>query len=150
MEFHVLGSVEVVQNGNGSIQLGGPKQRAVLAHLLLRANHLVPTEVLIDEVWGDEPPETARNAVQSYASHLRKALGPDRLEGSRAGYRLLVEPSELDAAKFQSLLRDARRLLPIDAGAAVGAFDHALDLWRGSGRWRIASKRSSRSGSTLR
>jgi DNA-binding SARP family transcriptional activator/WD40 repeat protein len=131
MEFRVLGSIEVFEEGNGSIALGGPKQRAVLAHLLLRANHLVPTEVLIDEVWGEEPPETVRNALQSYTSHLRKALGPERLEGSRAGYRLMAEPSELDAHRFQSLLRDARRLLPIDGRAAVGAFDHALALWRG-------------------
>jgi DNA-binding winged helix-turn-helix (wHTH) protein len=130
MELRVLGSIEVFEEGNGSIALGGPKQRAVLAHLLLRANHLVPTEVLIDEVWGEEPPETVRNALQSYTSHLRKALGPERLEGSRAGYRLIAEPSELDAHRFQSLLRDARRLLPIDASAAVGAFDHALALWR--------------------
>lgn len=138
----MLGSVEVVQNGNGSIQLGGPKQRAVLAHLLLRANHLVPTEVLIDEVWGETPPETARNAVQSYASHLRKALGPDRLEGSRAGYRLRAEPTEIDATRFQSLLRDARRLLPIDARAAVGAFEHALELWRGPAFADLAAERS--------
>jgi DNA-binding SARP family transcriptional activator/WD40 repeat protein len=131
MEFRVLGSIEVFEEGNGSITLGGPKQRAVLAQLLLRANHLVPADVLIDEVWGDEPPETARNALQSYASHLRKSLGAERLEGSRAGYRLRAEPSELDATRFQSLLRDARRLLPIDATAAIGAFNHALDLWRG-------------------
>jgi DNA-binding SARP family transcriptional activator/WD40 repeat protein len=131
VEFRVLGSIEVVEEGNGSIGLGGPKQRAVLAHLLVRANHLVPTGVLIDEVWGEEPPETARNALQSYASHLRKALGAERLAGGRAGYRLLVEPSELDAVRFQALLRDARRLLPIDARAAVGAFDHALAIWRG-------------------
>jgi DNA-binding SARP family transcriptional activator len=131
VEFRVLGSIEVFEDGNGSIPLGGPKQRAVLAHLLLRANHLVPTEVLIDEVWGEDPPETARNALQSYASHLRKSLGSTRLEGSRAGYRLRTEPSELDADRFRSLLRDARRLLPIDARAAVGAFDHALALWRG-------------------
>src|SRR5215207_7170919 len=68
VEFRVLGSIEVFEEGNGSITLGGPKQRAVLAHLLLRANHLVPADVLIDEVWGEEPPETARNALQSYAS----------------------------------------------------------------------------------
>ena len=142
MEFRVLGSIEVFEEGNGSIPLGGPKQRAVLAHLLLRANHLVPTEVLIDEVWGDEPPETARNALQSYASHLRKALGPERLEGSRAGYRLKAEPSELDAARFQSILRDARRLLPIDPSAAVGSFNHALDLWRGPAFADLAAETS--------
>ena len=131
VEFRMLGAIEVSLDGGGPVALGGPKQRAVLAHLLLRANHLVPAEVLIDEVWGEEPPDTARNAVQSYASHLRKALGPERLEGSRAGYRLRVESSELDVARFQTLLRNARRLLPIDADAAVGAFNHALDLWRG-------------------
>jgi WD40 repeat protein/DNA-binding SARP family transcriptional activator len=131
VEFRVLGSIEVFEEGDGSMALGGPKQRAVLAHLLLRANHLVPAEVLIDEVWGEEPPETARNTLQTYASRLRQALGAERLEGSRAGYRLRAEPSELDAVCFQSLLRDARRLLPIDARAAVGAFDHALALWRG-------------------
>ena len=131
VEFRLLGSVEVVEQGNGAISLGGPRQRAVLAHLLLRANNLVPTEVLIDEVWGDEPPEAARNALQSYASHLRKAIGPGRLEGSRAGYVLRADPSEVDTVRFQSLLRDARRLMPIDPKAAVAAFDAALSLWRG-------------------
>jgi DNA-binding SARP family transcriptional activator/WD40 repeat protein len=145
MEFRILGSIEVVENGDGPIPLGGPKQRAVLAHLLLRANHLVPTDVLIDEVWGEEPPETVRNALQSYASHLRKALGAERLEGSRAGYVLRAEPSELDAVRFRSLLRDARRILPIDAKAAVDAFDHALDLWRGPAFGDLATEPSLRS-----
>jgi len=145
MEFWVLGSMEVIENGRGPIPIGGPKQRAVLAHLLLRANHLVPTDVLIDQVWGEEPPETVRNALQTYASHLRKALGPERLEGSRAGYILRAEPAELDAVRFQSLLRDARRLLPIDAKAAVGAFDHALDLWRGPAFADLSAEPSLRS-----
>ncbi|MCI0633149.1 MAG: protein kinase [Actinobacteria bacterium] len=131
VEFRVLGAVEVVQDGDGAVSLGGPKQRAILAHLLLRANNLVPAEVLIDEVWGEEPPETVRNSLQTHASHLRKALGPGRLEGSRAGYVLRADPSEVDAHRFQSLLRDARRLLPIDPKAAVAAFDDALSLWRG-------------------
>jgi DNA-binding SARP family transcriptional activator/WD40 repeat protein len=145
MEFRILGSIEVVENGGGPIALGGPKQRAVLAQLLLRANHLVPTDVLIDEVWGEEPPETVRNALQSYASHLRKALGAERLEGSRAGYLLKAEPSELDAMRFRSLVRDARRLLPIDAKAAVDAFNHALDLWRGPAFGDLATEPSLRS-----
>ena len=144
MEFRVLGMIEVSQNGSGPIPLGGPKQRAVLAHLLMRADHVVPTDVLIDEVWGEEPPETARNALQSYASHLRKALGAERVEGSRAGYRLRAEPAEIDVARFQTLLRDARRILPIDARAAVGAFDHALALWRGPAFADLAGERSLR------
>jgi DNA-binding SARP family transcriptional activator len=54
-----------VDAGAGPIPLGGPKQRAVLAHLVLRANQLVPTETLVDEIWGDEPPEQARNVIQT-------------------------------------------------------------------------------------
>lgn len=131
VEFRILGSLEVSEDGGGPIPLGGPKQRAVLAHLLLRANHLVPTEVLIDEVWGEDPPEAVRNSLQSYASHLRKALGSGRLEGSRAGYLLRADSSEVDLVRFQSLVRDARRMMPIDAESAAGTFDHALALWRG-------------------
>ena len=142
MEFRVLGAIEVSDVDRVAIPIGGPKQRAVLAHLLLRVNHLVPTEVLIDEVWGEDPPETARNALQSYASHLRKALGPERLEGGRAGYRLRAEPSELDLVRFRSKLRNARRLLPIDAAAAVDAFNHALDLWRGPAFGDLATEPS--------
>lgn len=141
VQLLILGRLEV-NEGNGPIPLGGPKQRAVLAHLLLRANHLVPTEVLIDEVWGEEAPEAARNSLQSYASHLRKALGPERLEGSRAGYVLHADPSEVDAFHFQSLLRDARRLLPIEPKAAVGAFDEALALWRGPAFADLTDERS--------
>jgi WD40 repeat protein/DNA-binding SARP family transcriptional activator len=131
VEFRILGAVEVVEEGNGTVSLGGPKQRAVLAHLLIRANDLVPTELLIDEVWGEEPPEAVRGALQTHTSHLRKALGPGRLEGSRAGYVLHVDPSEIDAHRFESLLRDARRLLPLDPKVAVAAYDEALSLWHG-------------------
>ena len=141
MELRILGPVEV-SAGNGLIPLGGPKQRAVLAHLLLRANQLIPTEVLIDQVWGEEPPEAARNTLQGYASHLRKALGPGRLEGSRAGYVLQADPSEVDAHRFRSLVHDARRLAPIEPKAAVVAFDEALALWRGPAFADLAEERS--------
>jgi DNA-binding SARP family transcriptional activator/WD40 repeat protein len=142
MRFRVLGPIEVSRDGSGPIPLGGPKQRSVLAHLLLRANHLVPTETLIDEVWGEEQPDAVRNALQTYASHLRKALGSDRLEGSRAGYLLSADPSEVDAFRFQSLLRDARRLLPIEPKAAIPVFDEALGLWRGPAFADLAGERS--------
>src|SRR5262249_13716987 len=74
MLFRVLGPLEV-DSGSGPVPLGGPKQRAVLAHLVFRANQLVPAETLIDELWGELPPEKARNVIQTYVSHLRKALG---------------------------------------------------------------------------
>ncbi|MGZ5291929.1 MAG: AfsR/SARP family transcriptional regulator, partial [Actinomycetota bacterium] len=74
MWIGVLGPVEVSRDGQ-PVALGGPKQRAVLAHLVVRANQVVPAETLIDLVWGDDPPEAARNSLQSYVSHLRKGGG---------------------------------------------------------------------------
>ena len=71
MELRILGPLEVV-DGKGSTSLGGPKQRAVLVHLDLQANRVVPAERLIDEIWGEDPPPAARSALQSYVSHLRK------------------------------------------------------------------------------
>jgi WD40 repeat protein/DNA-binding SARP family transcriptional activator len=130
MQFRVLGPLEV-DAGGGAIPLGGPKQRAVLAHLLLRANQLVPAETLVDEIWGDESPQQARNIIQTYVSHLRKALGRDRIQSHAPGYRLLLDPSELDATRFDALMRAARKALPVDPDVAVAAVDDALAIWRG-------------------
>ena len=105
MDFRVLGPLEV-RDGDGPIALGGAKQRAVLAHLLLRANATVPAERLIDQVWGDEPPAAARNVLQTYVSRLRKALGADRLEHGSGGYVLHADPEEIDARRFE---RSSRR-----------------------------------------
>jgi WD40 repeat protein/DNA-binding SARP family transcriptional activator/class 3 adenylate cyclase/tRNA A-37 threonylcarbamoyl transferase component Bud32 len=129
-QFRVLGPLEV-DAGSGPIPLGGPKQRAVLALLLIRANELVPAETLVDEVWGEDPPETARNTIQTYISHLRKAVGHDHIQSNGRGYRLRLDPSELDAARFDALVRDAKKVLPVDPNIAVGTFDDALALWRG-------------------
>jgi WD40 repeat protein/DNA-binding SARP family transcriptional activator/class 3 adenylate cyclase len=130
MQFRVLGPLEV-DAGSGPIPLGGPKQRAVLAHLLMRANELVPTGVLIDEIWGEEPPEKARNIIQAYVSQLRKALGHDRIEWHAPGYRLRLDASDLDANRFDTLVRDAKRALTADPNLAVGTLEDALALWRG-------------------
>jgi WD40 repeat protein/DNA-binding SARP family transcriptional activator len=130
MQFRVLGPLEV-DSGSRPIPLGGAKQRAVLAHLIMRANEVVPAETLIDEVWGDEPPEKARNIIQTYVSHLRKALGHDRIEWRTPGYRLRLDHSEFDAARFEALVREAKRALPVDPNVAVGTLEDALALWRG-------------------
>jgi DNA-binding SARP family transcriptional activator/class 3 adenylate cyclase len=130
MRFGVLGPLEV-DAGSGPIPLGGPKQRAVLAHLVLRANQLVPAETLIDQIWPEEPPEKARNVIQTYVSHLRKALGHDRIESHGPGYRLRLDPSEFDAARFDALMRDAKKSLPVDPNVAVATIEDALALWRG-------------------
>ncbi|HVM14222.1 MAG TPA: winged helix-turn-helix domain-containing protein, partial [Egibacteraceae bacterium] len=76
MEIRLLGPLRASEAG-GAVALGGPKRRLVLAHLLTHANEVVPGERLIDEVWGEAPPPTVRATLQSYISHLRKALGQD-------------------------------------------------------------------------
>jgi hypothetical protein len=94
MEFRVLGPLEVLEDGR-QVDLGGAKQHALLAILLLHANEVVSTDRLIDALWEDEAPETGRKALQVYVSQLRKALGKDRLQTKAPGYMLRIE----DAAK---------------------------------------------------
>jgi WD40 repeat protein/DNA-binding SARP family transcriptional activator len=139
--FRILGPLEV-DVGGGTIPLGGPKQRAVLAHLVLRANQLVPAEALIDQIWPEEPPEKARNVIQTYVSHLRKALGHDRIESHAPGYRLRLDPTELDAARFDALMRDAKKTLPVDPNVAVATLEDALALWRGPALADLADQSS--------
>ena len=129
MRFKVLGPLEVT-GPEGPIPLGGPKQRAVLAHLLVRANELVPAEALIDQVWSGEPPDAARGTIHSYISHLRKALGPDRIEGRPPGYVLHLGTDELDAQRFERLLREAR-FANGSPGRAGNLLREALVLWTG-------------------
>ncbi len=128
VDFRVLGPLEVA-GAEGSVSLGGPKQRAVLAHLLVRPNQSVSIDTLIDGLWGDEPPERARGTIQAYIHNLRRALGPDRIE-SHAGYVLRVEPDELDSSRFEMLLRDSRRLSE-EPSRAAEALSEGLALWRG-------------------
>ena len=117
----MLGPLEVV-DGDRQIALGGSRQRALLALLLTRANEVMSTDRLIDELWGDQPPRTAANTLQYYISQLRKALGADRILTRAPGYALRVEPGELDLERFEALL---------DRGDSEGVTD-ALALWRGS------------------
>ena len=131
MEFRVLGPLEVVGD-DGPIALGGPKQRAVLAHLILRANHVVPADLLIDELWGEDPPETARNTLQTYVYRLRRLLGDGRLEGGDGGYVLRAGPEEIDASRFEASVKQAKALASADPRAAAAAFEEALALWRGA------------------
>jgi WD40 repeat protein/serine/threonine protein kinase len=130
MECRLLGSLEVSDNGCNP-SLGGPKQRTVLAHLLLRPNQVVTADRLIDEIWGDHPPAAARSTLQGYVSHLRKALGPGRLEGRSGGYVLHVDPAQIDAVRFEALVKEGRDLVAADPAAAAFAFGEALSLWRG-------------------
>jgi serine/threonine protein kinase/ABC-type glycerol-3-phosphate transport system substrate-binding protein len=140
MRFKVLGPLEAVGD-DGPVTLGGPKQRTVLAHLLVRVNELVPADTLIDQVWGDEPPEAARGTLHSYISHLRKALGAERIEGRAPGYVLHAADEELDAARFEHLLHEARLAngSPARAGAILR---EALALWTGPAFADLATEAS--------
>lgn len=132
MEFRVLGPLEVVDDEGRSLPLGGARQRALLAALLLRANEVVPLDTLIDQLWGERPPATGTKALQVAVSHLRKTLGDGVLETRPAGYVLRVEPEQLDLTRFDRLRESAQASL--GAGRpeeAATALREALALWRG-------------------
>src|SRR5215212_2867723 len=91
--------------------LGGPKQRAVLAVLLLHRGEVVSTDRLIDEVWGERPPVTAAKTVQVYVSNLRRALGNGLLVTQGRGYLLRTSAGQLDLDRFDALVAEARQAL---------------------------------------
>src|SRR6266516_98411 len=131
-EFSLLGPLAANCNGD-PIALGGQKRRALLAALLLEANKVVSRDRLIDALWGEDPPETARNTVQVYVSQLRKLLPKGMLETVPPGYRLVVEPEAVDVFEFQRLSQKGQAALA--AGDPAGAADTlrtALALWRGA------------------
>ena len=107
MEFRILGPLEVFDEGR-SVDVGAAKQRALLAVLLLNANRVVSSDRLTEALWGERAPGTAQKALQVYVSHLRKALGRDRILTRAPGYELRVEAGELDLERFQSLVEGER------------------------------------------
>jgi len=139
LEFRILGPLEVVDGGR-PVRLGGRQQRAVRARLLLDANRVVSSGRLVEEVWGDRPPEKAAGTLQVYVFHLRAALEPDRAKGSAGrvlvtrdpGYLLRASSDQVDSARFGLLL--ARAGSALRAGEPEVAAESAsagLDLWRG-------------------
>lgn len=131
LEFRLLGPVEASVDGR-PLALPAAKPRALLADLLLNRNRVVSVGRLVDDLWGEEPPETATKALQGYVSQLRKAIGADRLLTRSPGYSLRVEDDELDLARFERLVQEGRELLGAgDSKAAARRFDEALQLWRG-------------------
>jgi len=132
VEFAVLGPVVVRRDGR-ELPLGGPKQRALLAMLLLRANEVVSRDRLIDGLWGARPPGTAAHTLDNYVSRLRKTLGNGRLSRRAPGYVLHVEGDEFDLARFERLLSLGRtQLAQGEAGEAAETLRAALALWRGA------------------
>ena len=128
MEFRILGPIEVEDDGR-KIPLGGVKQRALLALLLLSRGRPVSTDRLIEELWNGDPPATATKSVQVYVTRLRRALGARRIVTQGRGYELVVAPGELDVDKFDSLVRSASGAPPGDAAQLLR---EALRLVRGT------------------
>ena len=126
--FLVLGPLEV-RAGEGGIALGGPRQRAVLADLVLHAGSVVSRDTLIDDLWAGQPPPTAEAVVQNAVSRLRGALGKKAIDTIAPGYVLRAETGAIDARRFERLVQDARPLPPAERSAALR---DALALWRGS------------------
>jgi WD40 repeat protein/DNA-binding SARP family transcriptional activator len=131
MDFALLGPVEVRRRGR-RIDIGGPKQRVILAHLLIRANQVVSADRLIDDVWGDEASDAARKSLHAYISRLRRVMTDGaRIDGRPPGYALEVDSTRIDAVRFVALLDEARRLKATRPEAALELLSEALALWRG-------------------
>lgn len=128
-----------MRDEDGLIPLGTPQQRALLALLLLDANQVVSRDRLIDELWGEHPPETAAKLVHVYVSRLRKALEPERAGGAgdvlvtqAPGYLLRVAPDQLDLHRFERLVEEGQRALSCGMPSeAAERFRAALAVWRG-------------------
>ncbi len=133
--FALLGPLELRGDDGVPVALGGRQPRALLAALLLGEGRVVGLDVLLRAVWGDELPDTAAATLQTYVSRLRRALGPagrELLRHEVAGYRLVLPPGALDAARFQQLAARGSAALQADEPArAVALLREALGLWRG-------------------
>src|SRR5215210_6187107 len=130
LEFRILGPLEVV-GVEGPLALGGRKQRATLAILLLDANRVVSIDRLADELYAGRAPVTAATQVHRQISELRKGLGPDaRIDTRAPGYVIRVAAEQLDLRRFERLTEEAGQALGRrDAGRAFELQREALELW---------------------
>ena len=134
MDFRLLGPLEVRAEGR-ILPIAGAKQRALLTLLVLNANRVVSIDRIVDALWGDIPPRTAKHTISVFVSDLRRALaegGDSPIVRQAPGYVLAVEPESVDVAGFERLVAAGRAALEAeDPLRAAAALDEALDLWRG-------------------
>ncbi|MEU2079914.1 BTAD domain-containing putative transcriptional regulator, partial [Streptomyces sp. NPDC013489] len=133
MHYCVLGPTLARTSDGTDVAVGGPRVRALLTVLALRAGRTVPVPDLVDEVWhGDEPPADAVAALQALVGRLRKALGRDRIVSAEGGYRLDARPEDVDVRRFERLAAEGVAALGAgDPARAAALLDEALGLWRG-------------------
>lgn len=127
--FRILGPIEVLADGR-PVPPGSPKQRTLLALLLLAEGKALPVDRLIDELWAGQPPPSAATALHVYVSGLRKVLG-SRLARAAGGYALDVTGAELDSARFAAMAAEARTQIEDAPAEASRILAGALELWRG-------------------
>ncbi|MFV1962697.1 MAG: BTAD domain-containing putative transcriptional regulator, partial [Acidimicrobiia bacterium] len=131
MNIRCLGHLEVVVEGSPA-DLGGSQQRHVLATLISCIGSPLTTDAIVDDLWGERPPDTARKTVQGYISALRRILPDDTITSTPTGYALTVDPETIDRAVFESLNAMATALPTDEAEQAARLFREALALWRGA------------------
>lgn len=138
-KIRILGPIELSRDGK-AVHIGGPRQRALLVLLALRANEVVSSDRLVGELFGADAPETSPNAVQAAVSRLRRLLPPGTLETRGGGYVLHAGADELDVVRFERLLAEGRaQLAGGDPAAAASTLRDALSLWRGEALGDVAS-----------
>jgi DNA-binding SARP family transcriptional activator/pimeloyl-ACP methyl ester carboxylesterase len=135
VEFRILGTLEVADDGGGLVPISGRQRRELLAMLVVHANHVLSRDRIVEELWTGEPPPKAGGSINTHLSVLRRCVerddGPRRIVTQPPGYVLCIHDGELDAHRFEHALADARRALE------QGAIERAVDLYRGAlGLWR--------------
>ncbi|HEY2202601.1 MAG TPA: AfsR/SARP family transcriptional regulator [Solirubrobacteraceae bacterium] len=145
LDFRILGTFEVLEDDQ-PLTLGSPRQRALLAILVLRRGEVLSSDRLIDELWGEQPPSSAIKIVQGCISQLRKILGEGVLITRGGRYQLAVAPDQLDAERFSRLADAGREALAAgDPAMAVELFASGLSLWRGDALADFAYERFAQS-----
>ncbi|MFD4240138.1 BTAD domain-containing putative transcriptional regulator [Streptomyces sp. NPDC058525] len=139
MRISMLGALEVRGEDGGGVGVGGARLRTLLILLALEPGRVVASELLIDGIWENDPPMGASNALQALVSRLRRALPGVEVESHPAGYRLLLDPDEVDVVRFERLASAGRGALAADPGEAAALLRQALGLWRGPALLDVAA-----------
>ncbi|MFI1481369.1 AfsR/SARP family transcriptional regulator [Streptomyces sp. NPDC020747] len=131
MRYRILGVTQATDAQGKAVPLGGPRLRALLTAMALRAGRTTSSETLIDEVWPDSPSHAAPAALQALVARLRRALGKDAITSEPGGYRLAATPEDVDLFVFERLVREGRAQLDAAPETAARTLREALALWRG-------------------
>ncbi|MZD10184.1 AfsR family transcriptional regulator, partial [Streptomyces sp. SID5785] len=132
MRYRLLGTTQVLRDDGSAVPVGGARLRALLTVLALRPGRTVPAALLVDEVWGDEPPADASGALQALVGRLRRAVGAGVIDSAEGGYRLAATADDIDLFRFERFTADGvRALADGNPAKAADLLEDALALWQG-------------------